>query len=309
MSWNAEGGDGVIKEFRSDGTEFLVSLSRYRNTSGVPNGLFIGGDLPLGDPERTQDSSNNNTGMAYYNGKRWLHIWCSLNEGVSIAGAGKQVYAPENWMYLGGRVHKATASQVILESEHEITLTLLNGMPVTLGMDRKMFKKLDQDYLILEVSFVNKSPVPLTYTYELGDEPWVGDFYRGSKGNVGWTDGMTYEYEGFIRTDSHRFAGYWDIGNSNINEQGEFTGVADFVEWLSEPPSYAYFANNFGYRRVDRKKPLSSRDNRVIGLVWLDQPLKPGERRTHVLALGMAMPHPERGVYFPIKPHVVFSGE
>jgi hypothetical protein len=301
-TWNDREGDGVIKEYRNDGTEFLVVLARYANDAGTPQGVFIGGDLPLGDVQRTTETSNNNTGMAYYDGKRWNHIWCSLNEGTTIGGNDK-VYGPEEWKYLGSKVLKSTSSEVAIESSHELN-TMARGVPVSLLMKRTIQKKLGEDYILLKVEFMNPGNAPLTYMYELGDEPWVGDFFRGSAGNIGWTDGALYKYEGYVNPSQHSYAGYWDIGNDVINETGAFTGYADFVEWLSEQPDYVYFANEFGFFKVNEKKPLSSWNNRVMALVWNRQVLKPGERRAHVVAFGMAKPDSQAGVSLPVKPPV-----
>lgn len=110
FTWNAKEGDGVIKEFRKDGTEFLVVLARFSD-DGTARGVFIGGNLPLGNTERVSEAANNNAGIAYYDGKRWNHIWCSLNEGVSITGASKSSLAPGSWKYLGSTVLKATAGE------------------------------------------------------------------------------------------------------------------------------------------------------------------------------------------------------
>jgi len=308
LTWSERNGDGVIKEFRLDGTELLIVLSRFANDEGTPQGLFIGGDLPLGDTQRSSEAANNNTGIAYYDGKRWNHIWCSLNEGVSLVDGDKTVYGPEKWNYLGSTVLKSTSSEVVLESRHEVR-ALVRGAPVVLSMKRTVLKRLGDDYLILKVEFSNQGRTPFAYSYELGDEPWVGDFFRGSRGNIGWTDGELFKYEDYVDTSRHKFAGYWDIGNDVIHEKHNFTGYADFVEWLSGPPSFVYFANNFGYDRVDERKPLSSWNNRVLGLVWLNQALRPGERKEYVVALGMAKPVSQGGPFFPLKPSMQLSVE
>jgi hypothetical protein len=304
LTWNAREGDGVIKEFRPDGTEFLVVLARYANDNGTPQGLFIGGDLPLGDTQAIVDKSKNNTGIAFYDGTRWNHIWCALNEAVTFTGNGP-VINTENWQYLGSTVLKSTVSEVVIESRHAIDVLSRNGIPVRLSMKRTLQKRLGEDYVILKVEFMNQGEVPFSYSWEFGDEPWVGDFYRGSKGNVGWTDGELFKYEGYVPTANHTFAGFWDIGNDVIHENARFTGYADFAEWLSSPPTFVYFANKFGFDDVDVRKPLSSWNNRVVSLLWLNQELQPGEINEHVVALGMAKPGDRAaGVFFPVKPVV-----
>lgn len=303
LTWNGPDGDGVIKEFRPDGTELLVVLSRFSTDAGTAQGLFIGGDLPFGDSQRISDASKNNTGMAYHNGSRWIHIWCTLNEGLSLRGA-DGVYGPEKWNYLGSRVLRSENAEVMLESSHDLTVMTRDGKPLRLAMRRTIQKRLGEDYLLLKLEFSNTGTAALSYTYELGDEPWVGDFYRGSKGNVGWADGVLYKYESEVKPFEHSFAGFWDIGNDAVNEQGDFTGYADFIEWLSSPPDHVYFANNFDYRAVNRKKTLSSRNNRVLGLVWLDQQLRPGEKKEYLVALGMAKQDRRASANMPAKPAV-----
>jgi hypothetical protein len=303
-TWDEKNGDGVIKDFRPDGTELLVVLARFATVEGSARGLFIGGDLPLGDTQRSLESGNNNTGIAFYDGKRWNHIWCTINESVALSGGRKVPFDPSDWKYLGSKALKSSTSEVILESSHELNTTIRGSVPVSLFMKRTMQKRTGEDYLLLKVEFMNQGSTPFAYAYSIGDEPWVGDFYRGSRGNVGWTDGALYKYEGFVDPGQHTFAGFWDIGNDVIKEQGEFTGYADFIEWLSGPPTFVYFANDFDYSKVDTKKALSSWNFRVVNLIWLNQALQPGERKEYVVALGMAKPGRKAGVHFPVKPVV-----
>jgi len=307
-SWNTREGDGVIKEYRTDGTEFLVVLARYKEEKNTPMGVFIGGDLPLGDTERSSEQQNNNTGMAYYDGTRWYHIWCSLNEGFILLSDRAKTYETSDWKYLGSRVVKGSMSEVMIESAHEVS-ALRKGVTETVGMKRTIQKRVNEDYILLKVEFENKGSLPCNYTYELGDEPWVGDFYRGSSGNVGWTDGKLVKYESTLDLKQHTFAGYWDIGNDAKNEIGKYSGYADFMEWLGTPPDRVYFSNQFGYDQIDGKKVLSSWSNRIVSQVWLKQTLQPGEKRTYLTAFGMARPAFQNGVFFPIKPTVIMTME
>lgn len=77
-------------------------------------------------------------------------------------------------------------------------------------MKRTLQKRLGEDYVLLKVEFTNSGAVPFSYSFAFGNEPWVGDFYRGSKGNIGWTDGAPYKYEGYVQPSQHTFAGYWE---------------------------------------------------------------------------------------------------
>lgn len=308
LSWNNEKGEGIIKEFRPDGSKFLVVLSRFVKRAGIPDGasvkgLFIGGDLPYGDVDAYNDRSRNNTGMAFYDGKRWYHIWCAINEGMILSDQDATEIPPWGWNYLGSRVLKASSSEVVIESMHELGGITSGALPVGLLMKRTLYKRGGDDYVILKIEYSNTGTTPIIYTYSFGDEPWVGNFGT-SKGNVGWADGVLYRRQGLVLTDKHKFAGYWDIGNDDIGEGHNFTGYANFVEWVSHPPDFVYFANNFtpDLDKLDSSLPLDSYDNRIINLLWLDEVLKPGESKTHTFALGMA--GPDTSGKLPVKPAV-----
>ncbi len=301
VTWNNEDGNGVIKEYRPDGTRFLIILSRYSETEGRPRGLFIGGDLPYGDVDRWLDRSRNNTGIAYYDGQKWQHIWCSINEAMTIKGLDDISIGPWRWRYLGSRVLKSTASEVILESLHELHL-VRNSLPIHLKMKRILLKRAAADYIVLKVEITNIGNSVVYYNYSFGDEPWVGEF-GSSLGDVGWTSGKVYRFEGYISPQKNRFAGIWDYGNDEAGEPHRFSNFANFVEWLDNPPTVVYFSNSF--TEVDENRLLNSFDNRVINLVWLYQSLMPGETRTYTLALGMARPEPLTGL--PLKPDVILA--
>jgi hypothetical protein len=296
LTWDKDGGDGVIKEFRADGSKFLVVLSRYYDDGNIaPRGLFIGGDLPYGDFDRWRERSRNNTGIAYYDGNRWYHIWCSINEGLSINGD-RRVFYPRDWFYEGSRVVENSGSEIIIESYHSLS-PKINNEKVNLFMKRTLWKKRDEDYVVLKIDIKNMGDRVVSYNLSFGDEPWVGDF-GDSRGDVGWYEGGILRYEGHISPLRFRYGGYWDIGNDLIGERWPFTGYANFIEWLDNPPNYVYFSDSFG--EVNENSPLSSRFNRVINLLWLYQVLMPGESKTYTLALGMARPPHSGGL--PIKP-------
>lgn len=301
VTWNNEEGNGVIKEYRPDGTRFLITFSRYSETEGRPRGLFIGGDLPYGDVERWLDRSRNNTGIAYYDGEKWHHIWCSINEAMTIKGYDDISIGPWRWRYLGSRILKSTVSEVILESLHELYL-MRETKPVHLMMKRIFSKRAGADYILLRVELTNLGYFPVHFNYSFGDEPWVGEF-GNSLGDVGWTSGKVYRFEGYVSPTKNRFAGIWDYGNDEAGEPHRFSNFANFIEWIDNPPTVVYFSNSF--TEVDENRLLNSFDNRVLNLVWLYQSLMPGETKTYTLSLGMAKPEPVTGL--PLKPDVILS--
>lgn len=300
VTWDEENGKGIIKEFRPDGTIFQVVLSRYTE-GGIPHGIFIGGELPFGDANRFESKTNDNTGMSYYDGKKWQHIWCSINEAFEIKGI-KRLFSPWDWRYIGSKViKKSSGNEVMIESLHQLNTHLDNApVPVKLSMRRTLSKRSGEDYIRLRVEVINRGSVPVNYAFMFGDEPWVGR-YGSSAGNVGWSRETVYRHESFISPFEHNFAGFWDIGNDLAGEKDKFSGYANFVEWTPNPPTTIYFSNDFG--KVEDGRVLNSPNNRVIDLMWLNQELMPDESKSYTLAIGMAKPSKET---LPVKPEVMF---
>ncbi len=289
VTWDENLGKGEVKDFRPDGSIFSVTFSRFREVDGNTYGLFIGGELPYGDTHR--DKEGGNSGIGYFKDKKWHHIWCAANEGFVLKDS---VFLPKDWIYLGSRVIKMTKSGVLIESRHRFPVRNKK-----LYMKRIFYMKSGWDYVILNVTFTNKGSVPQIYTYGYGDEPWVG-LSSLSRGDIGWTQGKIFLYEGYLKPWPKGYAGYWDYGNDAVKEGRRFTNIANFIQWLSVTPTEVYFANDF--KDVNETRPLSSLDNRLINLVWADQNLQPEESKTYTLAIGMAKSSPDTG--FPVKPRV-----
>ncbi len=297
LTWDKKEGKGVIKEFRPDGTRLLLVLSRYKEEEGAPQGVFLGGDLPYGDVDRWKDRDRNNTGMSYYDGNKWYHIWCSINEGMSMKDVQESI-EPWDWKYIKSNVIKSSGSEIILESLHELN-TSAPGYPIKLLMRRTLSKKAGDDYFKLKIDISNVGKSPVFYLYTLGDEPWVGEF-GDSSGDVGWTNVGLYKHESYVSPYTHNFVGFWDIGNEAAKEWHNFSGYANFVEWLLNRPAIVYFSNSF--TEVNERRPLDSKDNRIINLLWIDQELRPGDTKSYILAIGMAKRDPKTGL--PVKPIV-----
>ena len=102
FEWNAKRGDGFVRNYLPGGQQLLTSFSRFIDDGGKEaSGLFVGGGLPA----NVKDESivkKNATGMAYYDGKRWFHIWCNVNE--AMTNSRFEVMFPSSWKYLGSRV-------------------------------------------------------------------------------------------------------------------------------------------------------------------------------------------------------------
>lgn len=284
LTWNAGDGKGVVKDVRPDGKEFIVLLSRYRE-SGVPHGVFIGGDLPYGDIDRLREDDRNNSGISFYDGKKWYHIWCNLNEAISIEGLDEQI-RPWDWEYLGSGVLKLSFSEVIIQSTHTLSRQRNDSAPVSMLMTRTLHKRAGEDSVILKVEYRNTGNVPVIYAFALGDEPWIGNFEDYSSGDVGWAHGRIIDRQGYVLPSKDFIAGFVDIGNRIAGEGHHYTGYANFIEWSPNPPNIVYFSNNFG--KIDEGKPLDSSTNRVINLLWLNQKLEPGKERAYTVTLGMA---------------------
>lgn len=294
LTWDRKRGVGDVKQFRANGNIFSLSFSRYKEDADELGGLFLGGDLPYGNSKGNEQRAS---GLGFYNGKDWVHIWCAANEGLKLTGS-EEFVAPPLWTYLGSRVLKKTSDEIILESEHEATL---DGSRIK--MKRFAYIRAGDDYFILKVRITNASVKPISYGYAYGDEPWVGDF-GSSDGDVGWYKDGLVKYEQFLSPTTYKYAGYWDYGNDAAQEEHNFTGAANFIQWLTPTPSYVFFSNDFDYC-CNEAKPLSGKYTRIINIVWLNQMLMPGKSRDHILAIGMAKVNPETG--FPEKPEVVLN--
>lgn len=280
LTWDEDKGTGDIKQYRPDGTMFSLTLARFVEEGLKAKGVFVGGDLAYGDVSRSPERST--SGFGYYDGRRWNHIWCALNEGFQVYGTERTIM-PVMWKYEGSRVRQNTRDKVVVESVHEID----EGGGVRIRMLRRLVFRAQDDYFVLLVRFINISPFLLIYGYTIGDEPWVGDYYGMSLGDVGWTQGGIIGTEQFISPTENRYAGYWDIGNKAAGEEQVYTGYANFVEWIAPLPNRVYFSNALE-RCCSEQTPLSSMDNRVINIMWLEEALSPGQSRDHVLAFGKA---------------------
>jgi hypothetical protein len=278
-----------------DGRKLVINLGRFLDSDGrTVSGLFMGGGLPPGDPD-FKLFDKNETGMAYYDGSRYYHIWCNVNEGI-VNSANIPIY-PSQWQFVSSRVLESSASDLTIVSRHRV---IINNVPVT--VERFMFYQTGDTFVTLVTNFKNVGSAPTYFSYVYGDEPWVGD-YGSSAGNVGWLKDRTVLTEMEFDTRRYTYAGMFDYGNPLAGETHDsHTGKANFIEWQPDSrPEIAYFANQFGtYATAKRKVPLNSPNNRVIALQWGPQILNPGQTFSFTISVGMAGNDPKTGL--PVKP-------
>ena len=297
VRWNEKQGRGYVKNFYNDGRKLLINLSRFKNEEGVlSSGVFVGGGLPTGDPDsRIKDKDE--TGMSYFDGNRWYHIWCSVNEAVLPAwGPSKPVY-PQQWRFLGSRVLENSPNNISIVSHHWFAI---DGVP--LFVEKYFFYEAGDSYFTLITRVKNVGVKPVAFYYLYGDEPWVGHF-GSAKGNVGWLKDGLVKTEREIDTSLNSYAGLIDYGNDLAGESRRFSGKANFIEWdKSSRPDMAYFSNVAG--RIDKTKggklPLNSDSCRFLGLEWGPRQLAPAQTFSFTLAIGMADNDATTG--FPVKP-------
>lgn len=294
--WNAINGSGYFESYFPNGTKFVTCLGRFIDDDKKHvHGLFVGGGLPTSDYE--SNINLNETGVAYYDGKKWQHIWCIANEVLFSVSSPLKAIPPSDWTFIGSRVINASQDDLVIKSSH---MTPIDGIPIQI--DRYLIYNSENKFFHLIVRLTNVGLKTVTYNYMYGDEPWIGD-YGSSKGNVGWTKKQIYNYETAINPADHDFIGMYDIGNVVIGEKSsDYTGLANFIEWQGgERPDYAYFANETG-KIIDssNKVPLNHNTNRLLMVQWAQRTINPGDSRTMVIVIGMANNSTDHN--FPSKP-------
>lgn len=296
--WDKKNGRGFVKNFLNEKEKILYVFSRYKEEKGnMPKGLFLGGELPIASYNEDKDFLND-TGMAYYDGVRWYHIWCTTNQGFSSVLDTNTLYPPSEWKFLGSEKVENGDDKLILKSSH---IAYVDGAPF--AVDRIAYFKAGEPYFILEMKIKNIGDNIAGFFYVYGDEPWLGD-YGYSEGDVGWTKDGLILTEKQIDPKKYNFVGLYDYGNELIGETHNFTNMANFIEWEPKnPPTTVYFANQFG--SVDERKPLAHQLNRVVSLQWGPIYLKPNEIYNLKFAVGMAIGNPS--LKLPMKPIVDFS--
>ncbi len=297
--WAAWDGTGWVRNLLPGGREIVTTFSRFVDAEGRhPQGLFIGGRPPL-LPGNEGTRVLNQSGMAYYDGVRWFHVWCNANEAIGNEEGDLSVPGVE-WSYEGGEVLVSGTDVLVLRSEHLVHLG--DG---ELAVVREAFFRAGEPYVLLEIVVANPGTEPVTFRYGYGDDPWLGD-YGSSGGNVGWVEGRTVLYEEWVDPTVATFAGYFDYGNEAIGAPHSFTNLANFLEWHPETrPSAAYFSNSVGSQPADGQPVPLAGGERAITLEWGPGALAPGAATRILLAVGLASPGSSVGL--PRKPAVDWS--
>lgn len=298
--WDKGRGRGFVINYLEENKVLLTVLSRYKtDTNEIPNGVFIGGELPESEFDR-ETNKMNNTGMAYYDGSRWYHIWCNTNEGLA-SGSTMEPIPITSWKFLGSEVLEAGSFKVIIKSNH---IAVSDGNP--LYIERFGIFLAGNPYMILVQRITNIGNNVASYYYVYGDEPWLGN-YGSSIGNIGWVQDHLIKYEEQIDPKKYKYFGFYDYGNDVIGEDHNFTGKANFIEWLYDEPDVAFIVNQEGGKieKAIPKKPLNSQLSRFIGGQWGPVYLQPKGYQLMVLAVGMA--YGGKGGKIPTKPVVFFN--
>jgi hypothetical protein len=293
--WNANKGGGFIRNYLPGGKQLLTSFSRFIDDGGKEtSGLFVGGGLPANVLEDNIVKMNE-TGMAYYDGSRWFHIWCNVNEVISNSHL--ETVFPSAWKFLGSRVLHHNIEDLVLESNHEV---VIDGVP--LRMIRTAYFRAGESYFFLSFRISNVGNRPTTYYYLYGDEPWLGN-YGTSGGNVGWAADGIYQYTGRLNTKKLHYAGLFDFGNDAIGEGHDFTRTANFIAWFGDVEPAVFFSNGpYDFPQINGKKvPLYS-NTRFMGIQWGPLTLQPGQSEEYTLAIGMAEHDPKTGL--PVMPKI-----
>jgi hypothetical protein len=296
FKWDNKHGRGFIRNTWPDGSKLVINLGRFKDSeSRYPSGIFIGGGLPPSDPDY-QFMNKEATGMTYFNGQRWYHIWCNSNEGLISPAQPDIPSYPSDWDFRGSWVRENNGRNLAIESRHRVTL---HGVP--LDLDRFLFYTAGNRFVILTTELTNRGNVQLPFQYMYGDEPWIG-FFGSSAGDVGWMEQELILTEREIDTQQHTYFGMYDYGNELAGEDHNFTRFANFIEWDRDSRPFKAYISNFsgGVINLDKVVPLVSRTNRFIGLQYGPYMLQPGQSYRFTIAVGMAGNDPKTG--FPVKP-------
>jgi hypothetical protein len=296
FKWDKSLGRGFIRNTWPDGRKLIINLGRFKDTNGkFPSGLFIGGGLPPSDPDY-QFMNHEATGMTYFDGRRWYHVWCNSNEGMISPASPFLPNYPSDWSFKGSWVRENDGRNLTIECHHRM---FLSGVPI--DIDRILFYTAGNSYVIISTELTNRGTVPVSFKYMYGDEPWIGDF-GSSAGDVGWMEQELLLSERSVDTKKHSYFGMFDYGNELAGENHRFTGIANFIQWdRDERPDQAYISNfSGGITNPDKSVPLVSVTNRFIGLIYGPHILQPGKSFNFTLAVGMASIDPKTG--FPQRP-------
>ena len=271
LEWDEADGGGHVENRLSDGARLVTYFGRFVSGSGSrARGLFVGGGPAEAVLARTTDRLDE-TGMSLFDGRRWRHVWCTVNESIA-SGTSGQNDPVARWTFRGSRVIASDTRHVELSSHHEV---ILDGVPIL--VERRAYFTAGEPYFRLAIRLTNAGASTVRYVYMYGDEPWLGHYAR-SAGNVGWTGRGLVRTEGLFAAAGQSFAGMYD----------EPTGTASFLEWFGDTgPDLFYFSNAPGELVPSREPVPLAGDTIFVGLEWRRE-LAPREAAHMMLAVGAA---------------------
>lgn len=285
VEWDAKNGNGWVRNVLGNGTELRTYFSRFEDSENyITQGLFVGGGEAT-DVQSVVNKDLNSTGMTFFDGQRWLHLWCNANEGIRAADPRQRIVPPSYWRFIDSKVLLNDSERLVLRSRHEV---VIDNVP--LRIERFAYFRAGAPFFKLGINITNVGNRAVSYFYFYGDEPWVGEF-GSSLGNLGWAKGRILPVETTIDPQHETYAGMVDVNHQ----------IANFIEWFgSYRPNLVYISNENGrFSPAGVIEPLVSNE-RFIGLEWGSKTLLPGETSHIYLALGMAAIDSKMGI--PIKP-------
>jgi hypothetical protein len=281
LDWNEREGRGTVRSDLGAGRVLLTSFGRFQDDDGRrPQGLIVGGSS---DDIAADVRGQNQSGVSYFDGHGWIHLWCNVNEALWDLRGGEN-HSTGSWRFLESRVVEEGRERVLLTSQHEVEL-----LGARLRLEREAHFVAGAPFFDLSVRLIGEGPGPAEVVWVYGDEPWVGNF-GSSEGNVGWLEEGLVRFERHVDPVAHRWGGILD----------EKSGYANYLEWSGQPPSELYFSNGAGrYAPLQAQVPLASNEV-FIGLEWRPRALHPGEVAEVTLRIGLADRDPLTGL--PARP-------
>lgn len=281
--WDATTGRGAVIHHMASGDSLRTCFHcRY---PGYTGGLVIG--------------SQDEPGMAFIphkpvRGYGVINVFCAWDESLVELDTREEV----SWgwsenvgrgddgaplRYLRGSVLEADGEHLSLSSENAVGC---------FNVVRVLTTRVDAPWWIAASQVTNLCDHPVRVSLFAGDDPWIG-MYRSSDGDVGWTeDGIVRRERAFGR-GAFVGGGFYDLGNELLGQSSApFSAQADFVavDPSLPPPDAAFFANGFAHTaaEVDEARALDNATPTALNLAWYNRALRPGERFTWALAMGLA---------------------
>lgn len=109
----------------------------------------MGGEHPHNLKNEIPDALND-TGIAYFDGNRWYHIWYSANEGFAARADFSFRIPPSLWEFQCNKILKDTSNELIIKSAHIVRFDNYK-----MNIDKYAIFKAGEPYFILIIRFKN----------------------------------------------------------------------------------------------------------------------------------------------------------